>query len=269
MQRATRIRAAIEAREAYLMKKAATAQARLQAADKAYQEGDIRVAARIYVSLAQSRSGDTASLQARQHLDQLAAEATEKRKQIEADFAKEQAGLSPGELSPSQFSYRWSESVLALLQKYDELTEKYDAVPAAKRELGKQIAKQRNRPEYAAVLKEPEAKALWDLGQQHEQQDSACCAYWVYKHAAQLTPAPSARRAHDRLAKMEQDPKTIEAAKACRDLQECHKIYNSAVRIVDTNPDRARQLLLQVVDRAPKDSTLYVAAQQRITGPQP
>lgn len=251
------------------MKKAASGQARLEAADKALQEGETRVAARIYVSLVQSRESGAASQQARQRLDRLADEAVQARKRIEAEFAKQQAAISPGEASPAQFSDRWAESVRDLFHKYEELAEKYDAVPTARRELSRQIARQRNRPEYAAVIKEPEAKALWELGQHYEQQDTPCCAYWIYHDAARLAPAPSARRARERIAQMEQDPDTMAAAKACRQLQECHKIYESAMRIAGSHPQRARQLLQQIVDRAPTDSQLYAAAQQQLAALQP
>ena len=68
-QRAAYLRAEAEARRAHLMKKAASATARLEAADAARSKGDLMVASRLYVSLALTRQPTPASRKARERLD--------------------------------------------------------------------------------------------------------------------------------------------------------------------------------------------------------
>jgi len=159
---------------------------------------------------------------------------------------------------------RWRERVTAAFRQYDQIVEDYREVPAAAKQIKAHVARQRRRPECAVVLNEPEAKALWEVAQQHEADDHGCCAYWVYRQAARLVPAPSASRAAKRLAEMAQDPKLIAAAEECRELQKCHQIYSRAERLIPVEPDRAKELFAQVVQRAPKDSEVYRAAQSHL-----
>ena len=137
-----------------------------------------------------------------------------------SEFQTQCAELSPGEAS---YASRWPELVRDAFQKYEDLTDDYGAVPKTGREIESQVARKRRLPEYAEVLNEPESAALWQLGQEHEQQDHACCAYWVYQEALRLLPAPSAQRAQERLAVLQRDPQLQAAAESCRALQECHK----------------------------------------------
>jgi hypothetical protein len=244
------------------MKKAITALARLNAAEQAYKEGDVRVATRMYVALARSSPRNDATVEARRRLDVLAGEARQKLEELEAELIQGQEELSPGEES---FTARWGELVRQTFEGYDQLSEDYGGVPAVKRELRSHIARKRHQPEYAKVLNEPKAAELWELGQEHERDDHECCAYWVYREATKLKHAPSTRLAQLRLAEMERDPQIRVAAKACLDLQECHKMYKSAERIIHTNPERARHLFAQITDRAPQDSELHRAAREHVS----
>ncbi len=259
-------RAAAEARQAYLMSQSAGDVARLATADRIYQEGDVRVAGRMYVQVALSRPKNQATAEARQRLVKLADEARQKLGKIDADLVGQGGGLSPGELigPDGQPTAPWAGQIAAAFRQYDDLVEDYGRVPVADREIKTHIAKQRRRPEFAAVLNEPEAKALWELGQQHEAKDHACCAYWVYREAARLAPARSARLALERFEQMEQDADAVAAAKACRELRQCHKIYNRAELLIANRPARAKELFAQIVQRAPEDSEIYRAAREHV-----
>lgn len=255
------------AREEELLRQAATSAAQLEAARRAHKEGDVQVASRIYVSLVLKQQGSPQAAEARQKLAQLADEARQKLKRVDARLHEKGNGLSPGESSdpggaptPQQMTARWEKLVVEAFQEYDQVVEDYSGVPEVKGELNKHVGSQRRRPEFAAVLNEPEAKTLWEEGQRREQEEQLCCAYWVYKQAAGLTPANSAERARRRLAQMQQDPGIVAAAVACRELQECHKIYARAQRLIEARPARAKELFAQIVDRAPADSEVHRSA---------
>ena len=263
-RRAAAARAAAAARMAQVVRDMRTGAARLAAADRLYGEGNIRVASMIYARVALARPRTPVTDEARKRMDKLAEEA---RRQLQAIDTKlppgsSSPGRSPGEVDgPAALS---EEEVLAAFQEYDELAERYERVPSAKREIKSRIVEQRRRPELAAVLKEPEARALWQLGQQHERDDQACCAFWVYGKAARLLPAPSAKVAQQRLTEMKRDSRCVAAAEACRELQHCHALYDAAQKVASYRPDRAKALYAQVMQRAPKDSEVYRGASQQL-----
>jgi hypothetical protein len=160
----------------------------------------------------------------------------------------------------------WQKTVRQAFKNYNELAEDYEVLPAVSKKLKSNIKTQRRRPEIAVVLNEPEAKTLYEAGQQHEADGHACCAYWAYRQAAQLAPAPSARKAQAVVDTMEKDPETMAAAHTCRELQHCHQLYASAERLMTDKPDRARELFAEILDRAPSDSEVHRAAKQQLAG---
>lgn len=263
-------RAQAEARLASALRKAASDAARLDAADQAYKSGDLIVASRMYVSLAGSRQKTAASVEARKRLDRLAAEASQEIEKMDGELDATRETISPGELlslglpEGDQPAGRWAELVKVTFEGYEKLADDYGGVPAVGREIKSHMAQQRRRPEIAGVLDEPQAATLLELARKHEQEDHACCAYWVYKQAARLAPAPSAKLAQERFDQMQQDPQVVAAAEKCRQLQECHRIYNRAKMLAEARPGRAKELLAQIVDRAPPDSEVYRAAQEEI-----
>jgi len=101
--------------------------------------------------------------------------------------------------------------VVQAFQDYDEVVSKYANVPAVKREVTAHVARQRKKPQYAAVLNEAQAQRLLELAQGHEQRQELCCAYWVYQDAARLVPAPSALQARQRFETLAADPETVRA----------------------------------------------------------
>jgi hypothetical protein len=261
--------AAAATRYAQLCREYAAARARLYAADKVRREGDLRVASRMYVSLAKLRGQVAISVQAKQRLAVLAAESQQKLSEIDSRLSERSSDASqwyvPDVTPTAQEPPRpWEDLVAAAFREYDQLVTDYSRVPAVKRELSAHVRKQRRRSEFAAVLDEPKAKALLEMAQRHESEDQPCCAYWAYKEAARLTSAPSGQLARDRLMEMERDPQVVASAEACRELQECHKLYERAERLIKGRPTRARDLFTEITERTPRDSKIWLAAQQRI-----
>ena len=81
------MRAAAMARAATLLKKAATDAARLAVADQAYNEGDLRVASRLYMSLARAKS--PAAMEAKQRLTQMGEDARRKLEEIDSRLGED------------------------------------------------------------------------------------------------------------------------------------------------------------------------------------
>ena len=182
---------------------------------------------------------------------------------------------SESQPSPSDLFYRgdhkvdgrfaaWEAAVRAAFNKYNRLVDDYEGVPNLANTLTSHVNRQRRRMEIAVVLNEPEAKALLDAGKQHESEDHQCCAYWVYRQAARLLPAPSAIEAKTRLEALEEVPDIVAKAEACREVQRCHQLYARAERLLPDRPERADELFAEIIRRAPSDSKVYRAAEQRL-----
>jgi hypothetical protein len=266
--RAAALRAAAaeaEAQQAQLWRTAQNDAARLAAADKARDDGKIKVAARLYLRLAKSRPANPSTESARAALAELAAEAN--RKLDEIDKRLEEGRPSPGELLRADdrrdrsAHTQWAQTVRGAFDQYHRLVQDYEVLPAVANKLKGHVSSQRHRPDIALVLNEPEAQGLWKAGQQHEAEGHRCCAYWVYRRAAQLVPAPSAERARRRLAEWEGDGELLKAAEICREVQQCHNLYLRAQRISQADPARAQELLSEIVRRAPEDSQIHRTAQ--------
>ena len=258
--------AAVAARQRALMKEALNSAARLAAAETAYQQGDIRVANRMFASVARSRPTTSFTLTARKRLVQLSDEALQKLKDVDEQLAKEASAFSTSEKMgfDGPLPPLWKKTVTVAFADYEQLCEQYESVRSIRGQLKTHVAQKRRRPEHAAVLNEANAAALCEVARQHERDQQACCAYWAYKEAAQLAPAPAARLAAEQLARMEQDPQLLTSAEACRQLQQCHALYNRAESLVKTWPSRALELHSQIIEAAPPDSEIYRAAEKRI-----
>ncbi len=258
--------AAVAARQRALMKEALNHAALLAAAEAAYQQGDIRVASRIFAVVARNRPASPFTRTAQQRLTQLGDEALQKLADVEQQLAGESTAFSTTEKLgfDGPLPAAWQKAVATAFADYDQLSEQYDSVRAIRNKVRAHVAQERRRPEHAAVLNEAEATALCEVARQHERDQQPCCAYWAYKEAEQLAPAPAARRATEQLARLEKDPQIIASAEACRRLQQCHALYNRAESLVKTWPSRAQELLSQIVESAPPESEIYRAAQKRI-----
>ncbi|MHC4405730.1 MAG: hypothetical protein ACYTG0_39290, partial [Planctomycetota bacterium] len=184
-------RAAVEAQYMAMVRKAASDAVRLNAADQAYSQGEFLVAGRLYLSLARK---SMVAPQARERLKKLTDEALQRLETIEASLAEASGGVSPGELSGADGPPEaWKAQVTEAFAQYDELAGNYRWYRPVSSQVRNHVTKQRRRPEIASVLNEPEAKALWLSGQEHETDGNACCAYWCYQAAVKLVPAPSAK----------------------------------------------------------------------------
>ena len=154
--------------------------------------------------------------------------------------------------------------ILAIFCEYDRLITQYGELPAVGTEIKAHVAKLRHQPEYAVILNEPAATALWKRGRQYERDDHLCCAYWAYKAAAELLPAPSAVLASNRFADLAKDPQVVAAAESCRELKWCHQAYLRAERLLKVKPESAKEVFAEIVRRAPEDSEVYLAAKRQI-----
>lgn len=270
-QQATLARAQAEALEASSWKRAASDAARLARADELRSQGNLSVAVRMYARLARSRPPSDSSKTAKERLTQLGEDARARYREIDASLEREFKNVSPGELfdpfkdhSSDAGIRRWHEQVTEAFRQYDALEQDYHEVPSVAGEIRSHVSKQRKRQECAVVLNEPKAKALLDVAQEHDAQGHACCAYWVYREASELAPAPSAVRAQKRFEEMGQDADLLKKAEACRQLQRCHQMYANAERLLKVKPEAAKGVLAQIVALAPSDSEVYRAARQHL-----
>jgi hypothetical protein len=63
---------------------------------------------------------------------------------------------------------------------------------------------------------------------------------------------------------MKRDPEILASAAACREMQECHKIYNRAEKLMQSKPASARELFDEILRRAPPDSEIHRMARKHI-----
>jgi hypothetical protein len=244
---------------ATVLRDAKTGAARLQFADRARSEGDIRSACRVYLRLALSRTATPATVVARQRLLELKQEARQKVADVEGRL-RELTSASPGEQNSNDTFERLSEC----MSDFDKLAKQYGRVPEVGRVINSSLSKQKKHPQVRAALGEPEASLLWDEAQQLEREGQVCCAFQLYEEALRLLPAPSARAAEQRLAHLKSDPQQVAAADACRNLQWCHERYRLASRVAKVQPKKAREMFQQIVQRAPVDSRIYQDAKSEI-----
>jgi hypothetical protein len=265
--------AAAQAREMALLKKTQDADSRMKMAQDAYDRGDIKVAARIYMRLSVSRPPNEVNDRAKGRLKTLADDAYARQAKIDDTLSTPNMKFSLYELYEDHGDGKidekiadWEKTVRQALKDYNELVEDYEVLPGVSKKLKSNIKIQRRRSEIAVVLNEPEAKTLYEAGQQHETDGHACCAYWAYRQAAQLAPATSARKAQTLVDAMEKNPETMAAARTCRELQHCHQLYANAERLMPDKPDRARELFAEILDRSPSDSEIHRAAKEQLAG---
>jgi hypothetical protein len=102
------------------------------------------------------------------------------------------------------------------------------------------------------------------IGQLHEENDQLCCAYRAYEKADKFQPAASAQTARSKLQKMKEDPRIVESAKACAELEWCHRTYKRAEKLLDQNPQRARELFSEIAKRSPADSSVHQEAEKQL-----
>ena len=244
-------------------KKAVKQSQRLALGDQLLQQGDIRGASVVFSRLAIARPKSNTTRTARRRGAQLGAEARTKLADLTAKLddkrADEVDANAKGPKGYLQHQQAWKETVITVFEELEQLEHNYDRVPGAK-DMRRQIIRLRRQPEYSAIIYEPKAKAVWQLGQQHEADGELCCAYFVYQKAVRLGAAPSAQRALARFEELKQDPEVVAATKQCIELRWCHRHYNVAQHIIKTNPKRAQQMLAEILQRAPRNTDIHRAA---------
>jgi hypothetical protein len=236
---------------------------RLSRAAEEFDKGNIAVAYRLYISVASSRQPSENQKVAKDRLEIIRKQGKEKCEEIDArldDLVRRMNNIS----EPAETPAAPEEVIVEIFKDYKELLKQYRQVAVFGSWLSNHVAKQRVRPECAAVLNEPQAAELLKIGQSQEQKNQLCCAYRSYEKALKLLPAPSAQTAQNRFLKMKENPQIVESAKTCAELEWCHKSYDRAKKIKDKNPERAQELFSQIVDRSPADSTVHRAAADRL-----
>lgn len=225
----------------------------LASANRLLQEGDLRTSCLIYQRLAVSRPPSEYSEEAKAQLRQLQDIARQQLKSVDQQLAATQ-----------QSSTENIDQIARLFQQYDELVQKYSAVPVVNRELDRHVRKQRRDPAYAIVLSEAEARRLWVLGQGYEQEGHLCCAHEVYTEASSLVPAETARRATVRLQEIDRGPTLTKAFEECRKLQVCHEKFQLAEISRQVFPDEAEARYRWILENAPHDSRVFIASADRL-----
>jgi hypothetical protein len=236
---------------------------RMSRAQEQFDKGNIAVAFRLYAGIASARQTTQNTSVAKDRLDVIRTDGRKKCDEIDGrldDLVRRMNNVSNPEEAPSAPG----EVILEVFQDYKQLMKQYQQISPFGSWLAQHVAKQRARPECAAVLNEPQAAELLELGQTHEENDQLCCAYRSYEKAVKLLPAPSAQTAQSKFQKMKENPQIVASAKSCAELEWCHRTFARAEKIADISPERARELFSQIVERSPADSAVHRAAADRM-----
>ena len=219
--------------------------------------GDLPTASRLYASLAKRGFAD-----ARQRLAQIQSDFQAKWQPLEDELADLSGRDGP---NPALRRARLdAEEVTKVFKAMDELAVEYAGVETVEQRIEKRLVQLRKDRQYAAILQEPAAAELWNLGQDHESKQHSCCAVLVYEQAAKLAPAPSAEQAKARMSELLADKEVATATKLCRNLQRCHANFRQAELNRNTRPERAREYYLEILQLAPADTPIYQAARQQL-----
>jgi hypothetical protein len=250
-------------------------------AQEAEKSGDLRVAARMYERVALSRPRTNVTAAAQQRLTQIQAAAQSKFDRMEDRLASlARKGKAKGKAhsdsqnvpyglrsvpSASQIAQADVDEVTRLFAELDNLILEYAGVDSIENKFQQRVDRLRRQEPFTAVLQEPAASQLWQLGQTHEQQQQLCCAFLAYEQAAKLAPAPSGEKAKARARELQETNQSLVAeVRACLALQLCHEKYRRAMALKETLPERAREYLAEIIERAAPDTTVHKAAREQI-----
>lgn len=231
---------------------------RLAMADKLRDSGDVGAAAAIYLRLAGLRTKTKTVLAARERFIEMREQGTKKLAEIDAVLT--QRNQSSGNSQDDAYN----KVIHDAFAQYRKLELQYAKVPGIGSKIRSHVNKQRRTPEFAAVLNEPEAKELFQLGRELEAKGQICCAFHLYEEAKQVRHAPSAQFAAERYAALRRDPEVVASAKTCADLQWCHTEFDRATRMVSINPRKAQSMFKEIVARAPADSKVHLEARRKL-----
>jgi hypothetical protein len=164
-----------------------------------------------------------------------------------------------------RFGDNWQETTIEIFGRLKSLEEKYGLVPVAGDEISTAYDQLVNDPIYAAILREPKAAELVATAKELEANGHHCCAYLIYRDAAELSPAASSRDAAFKVRELSRIPGLEKSARECREIQQCHAIYAKAADAYKTNPNRSKLLIEEIVRRAPHDSKVYAESKRILT----
>lgn len=246
--------AAQRAMQTKLTEIAESQEERLAMADKAKERGDVALAATIYLRLAATRPETESVLAARARFIALRKEGAKQLADVDQFLAQRNSQ------SANSDSDNYSETIFKGFEKYQMLVYQFAKVPGIGSKIRTHVNRQKRNPEFAAVLNEPEAHELFELGRSLEAKGQVCCAYHVYEKAKAIQHAPSAGFATERYGALSRDPEVVASAKACAELQWCHTTFDRANWMASISPSRAKKLYQEIAARAPEESTVYKAA---------
>jgi hypothetical protein len=224
--------------------------------------GDLATASRLYQRVALRRPANETNKAAQERLETIQAAPFATLAALEGQLKK---------LRPMETAFRQTgpasvdpSAVTQIFDLLDKLQLEYAAVATVESRIADRIRILRNDPLFAAVLQEPAAAELWEMGQEHEKNQQACCAVLVYEQAASFLPAASAKLARSRLTTLNKDPLVKVEVERCRVLQLCHAKFREAEAVKATNPNKAREHLARIIELAPQDTSIHKAAREQI-----
>ena len=249
-------------REAALRRRQASDRQMLTLAQEYEQGGDLATASRLYQRVSLRRPANETNKEAQERLEKIQEAPFATLTALEEQFQQ----LKP---KPDAFRAKGAVSVDAaavsqLFDALDKLLLEYAGVATVEGRIADRMQTLRNDPLFAAVLQEPAAAELWEMGQEHEKNQQACCAVLVYEQAASFLPAASAKLARTRLATLTKDPVVKKEVEQCRVLQLCHAKFREAEQVKASNPTKAREHLARILELAPQDTSIHKAAREQI-----
>jgi tetratricopeptide (TPR) repeat protein len=237
--------AAARAARADAIRKAKNAEQQYAGAIKARKEGNVSLAATLYMRLALAKPKNRHSDEAKKTLASMADEGR-------AEMKKADALLESGDVEVA-------------LKQLDKLANDYETVPNFNHEIAEHVQKLHKTPKYKAVLNEPQAADLIADARKYEADDEAGFAYLAYEEAAKLVPAPSAKEAEQRLNKMKKDPKLVAEAETCAKVQECLRMFHTAELLKKSSPGKAEEMFKKILANSPASAEVHRCASEELT----
>lgn len=228
-------------------------------ADRALDNGDIATACLIYTRLGNRRNGNPIAKTAKQRLTKIRQDAHKEVAKLDSTFENVATKISPSGHADSEMALA---NLTTVFHDYDRLLQTYRTLPGFRNPMVKHVGKQTRRAGVTTALKEAQALKLWKQAQEHERLGSLCCAYRVYETTKPLLPAPSAKRAQQRLQQLARDTKVVESVEKCLQMEKLHKQFDKAKWLGAREPKQARKLLHEVVAQTSTESPLHQAARK-------
>jgi hypothetical protein len=251
------------ARAAVAMRNAKTAEARFQAAEKAYTAGDVHLASLLFQRTALSKRVPP-------HVQERAEQVlAEYRQQAAADLEEMIERIRyAGQSDDDDDSI--ANKLQAALEDVAVLVAKYENVPIANKALARQEKQLiRKNKLIGKYLHQPIAAELVRDAQRFEAEGHECCAYICYREAEKLMTCEAAEFARKRVYELRKQPGLLQSVADCEQIRECHVLFDKAQRISrvgakDTYTAQAVKLYKQILNKAPRESEVHKAALEEL-----